>query len=48
MRAFVTSLLEVIGVALVAVGTFIISPALSAIATGALLVCVGYLMGGDR
>jgi hypothetical protein len=47
MRAFATSLLEGIGVALVAVGTFIISPALSAIVTGIVLVCAGYLLGGD-
>jgi hypothetical protein len=48
MRAFATSLLEVTGVALVAVGAFIVSPALGAIVTGTALVGAGYLLGGDR
>jgi hypothetical protein len=48
MRALATSLLEITGVALVAVGTFIVSPALGAIVTGAALVGAGYLLGGDR
>lgn len=48
MRAFATSLLEVTGVALVAIGTFIVSPALGAIITGTAFVGAGYLLGGDR
>lgn len=48
LRSITTTALEVTGVALVAVGAFIVSPALGAIVTGTALVGAGYLLGGDR